>query len=243
MVQAKKVQKKVQKSTMKAIIKEVLLDLLESGDEEILEALDEILSTKAEALVEARSPKPSLENSKPQNGDLFDRLVEVASGEKPATSHNGKKVKAPAKGVGFQGAEKIKLWATEAYTKLGGSWIPKGQGTIRESSGYGYSSQENVNDTNSMLGNMSDDYGVPIEAKINHLQNSFKNDKGEIIEGMDEILRDTAMKTLQEQKNASVLPVADAHAQRMSQVDPEALGEVADAGNWAGLAFFDQEKE
>ena len=39
-------QKKVQKSVMKTLIKETLLDLLESGDKEVLEALDEILSAK-----------------------------------------------------------------------------------------------------------------------------------------------------------------------------------------------------
>ena len=131
------------------MIKETLLYLLESKDQEILEAFDEILSDRAKAIVESMSPAPSLDNSKPKDGDLFDRLVEVASGDKPEVVHSGKKVKAPAKGVGFQSSEKIKEWATKAYTKLGGEWIPKGE-KPQYYSGFG-----SMQETNSVIKTIS----------------------------------------------------------------------------------------
>lgn len=181
---------KMKAGVMKMLIRETLLEML-TNDVEVMNLLEGFVKSQASALVESAKSTPSIENSKPKNTELWDSLLEVASGEKESISYNGKRVKAPMHGAGFQSGNKIKMWTSTAYTKLGGEWIEK---TNNNST----SSRNNI------------ELSPFMKEEINSItKDGIRNidERGNVIgsvppDVMSDILADTARTTLKEQNSA-----------------------------------------
>lgn len=190
---------KITKSALKDLIKECVKDMIREGDADIAQ------------LLEGGSKKPQV---KKVVGDeeLWDSLVEVATGSKKLFRSNNKKIKAPNAGVGYKSEKKINEWVKAAYNKFGGEWIEQKESveTI----------QEQVSQT------------PTFQKDQESIQNGVMSNKL-----MNEIFADTAKNTLVKQEQAKGMgQAADAAAQHMKDQDPtELFGE--SSKNWSSLAF------
>jgi len=242
----------MKKSEFREFVKEMFIDLIQS-DGEVRDIVLEFVQENSGLIVESQQqisvPK------EPADPDLYDKLVLLASGQEKRLIHEGRKLEAPNYGVGFKSGNKIKEWASKAYSKAGGEWI----------SGMRQSSPENIAALTSMFsdGGSSGMQGTRLAGMAQagnsiQLKNAIRSsvDTRLLDENfnptnvdMTDILADTARTTLQgfpsshpeEGSGGGLSAAASMNAKEGFAGTPEqAFGVVANeamAGSWAHLAF------
>lgn len=188
---------KISKSILKDLIKECVRDMIREGDSDIVTLLGESKKNKDVEKVVV-------------DEELWDSLVEVATGTKKTFKKSNKRIKSPNAGIGYKSPKKINEWVKAAYNKFGGEWR-----------------------------NKEEKSEVVVEVAKNSFKNDEKSIKEGVIgeELMNAIFADTAKNTLIKQDSAT--PTNQPHdraAMIMKDQDPtELFGD--SSKNWSSLAF------
>lgn len=188
---------KISKSILKDLIKECVRDMIREGDSDIVALLGEGKKINSVEKVVA-------------DEELWDSLVEVATGTKKIFKKNNKRIKSPNAGIGYKSSKKINEWVKAAYNKFDGEWKDK----VEDSSLISESSEPSFkNDEKS-------------------IEKGILGDKL-----MSAIFADTAKNTLVQQDSAHANSQPhDRAAMIMKEQDPtELFGD--SAKNWSSLAF------
>jgi hypothetical protein len=232
----------MKKSEFREFVKEMFIELMEN-DEEVREIVLEFVQQNTNVLTESKITK------EPEDPELYDKLMMIASGQEKKLVHEGKIIRSPNYGNGFKSGKHIKEWATKTYSDIGGGWIAERH--LSESENFGVR-----NDTLSFLSSMggSDNGSLRNIASLGNdkfiKENIIKTGRNQMM-ALDEhgnfdpgknidisdVLVDTAKTTLQRFPTSHDKKInTGPSSQESFQGTPEQVfGE--SAGNWAALAF------
>lgn len=234
----------MKKSEFREFVKEMFIDLI-NNDDETKEIVLEFIKENSGLIVESTQRQVIKE---PEDPDLYDKLVLIASGQEKKIIFEGKKIETPNYGVGFKNKKRITEWTDRVYAKVGGKW--------RESANNDALGVNN--DTMSFLSAIGgagghDIRSVAKSSNDNALKESIiksgrgssmgltedgKFDPNQSID-ISDILADTAKTTLQSfpssHEGTGLSNMNIKHRESFSGTPEQAFG--AAAGNWASLAF------